>query len=107
MTTKEDFRALLTPDSKPFIPGMNFKNLKNLKTLKILKTRKKLRLDRSKLNENEIKAGIDRTISIKSNLFQLDFKYCEKEYILIFTISSAMNNKEKKLSNILIKYICC
>ena len=53
---------------------MNFKNLIDLKSLITLNTSKKLKSFISMLNAKAKRAGIERSINTKSNLFQFNLK---------------------------------
>lgn len=70
----EVLRALRTPAVSFPTSGINLKNLKALKTLIILNTSRKLKSTTFKFRIKAKSAGIDNTINMKSNLFQLDEK---------------------------------
>lgn len=70
----EVLKARFTSASSLPTLGINLKKRKALKTLKILKTSRKLTSNTCMLKINEINAGTDTIIKIKSSLFQPDLK---------------------------------
>ena len=73
-TKIEDFNARWIPDINSSIPGINFKNLNDLNIRKILNTSIKLKPVKFKPKTNISNVGIDKTINIKSNMFQPEEK---------------------------------